>query len=254
RPGGAGRGADRPGELRRPDRVHVLRAQPGLPGGLRGHPGAAGPGSAAAGPAGGVGVPGTVPAAYRAAGAPPVRRRAARRGAPAARGVPGGGDGRPRAAPDAGRLPAGRLPAAGDLPVAARRAAAGADQRVRRPRRPGHRGGPAGLAAAQHRADLRAAVPRRALLPARARRAGAPGGGRRGARWPPEGGLRRMWTFVGAALVLIMIPGPDQALVTRNALAAGRRAGLLTTVGGASGLTVHASAASFGVSALLLAS
>jgi len=63
-----------------------------------------------------------------------------------------------------------------------------------------------------------------------------------------------MWTFVGAALVLIMIPGPDQALVTRNALAAGRRAGLLTTVGGASGLTVHASAASFGVSALLLAS
>jgi threonine/homoserine/homoserine lactone efflux protein len=63
-----------------------------------------------------------------------------------------------------------------------------------------------------------------------------------------------MWSFALAALVLIMIPGPDQALVTRNALAGGRPAGMFTVIGGATGLTVHASAASFGVSALLLAS
>jgi threonine/homoserine/homoserine lactone efflux protein len=63
-----------------------------------------------------------------------------------------------------------------------------------------------------------------------------------------------MWTFVAAALVLVMIPGPDQALMTRNTLAAGRRAGLLTMIGGASGISVHASAASLGGSALLLAS
>jgi len=63
-----------------------------------------------------------------------------------------------------------------------------------------------------------------------------------------------MWTFVAAALVLVMIPGPDQALITRNALVGGRRAGLLTMLGGASGISVHASAASLGVSALLLAS
>ena len=37
-----------------------------------------------------------------------------------------------------------------------------------------------------------------------------------------------MTTFAIAALLLIMIPGPDQALITRNALVAGRRGGLLT--------------------------
>ncbi|MDT4914214.1 MAG: hypothetical protein QOC66_3342 [Pseudonocardiales bacterium] len=63
-----------------------------------------------------------------------------------------------------------------------------------------------------------------------------------------------MMTFAIAALVLIMVPGPDQVLITRNALAGGRWGGLLTLLGGAFGLTVHASAAALGLSALLLAS
>jgi threonine/homoserine/homoserine lactone efflux protein len=63
-----------------------------------------------------------------------------------------------------------------------------------------------------------------------------------------------MMTFAIAALVLIMLPGPDQALITRNALVGGRRGGLLTLFGGALGLTVHAGAAALGLSALLLAS
>jgi threonine/homoserine/homoserine lactone efflux protein len=63
-----------------------------------------------------------------------------------------------------------------------------------------------------------------------------------------------MLTFLGAALILILIPGPDQTLITRNALAGGRKGGLLTTIGGMSGVTVHASAAAAGVSALLVAS
>ena len=63
-----------------------------------------------------------------------------------------------------------------------------------------------------------------------------------------------MTTFAIAALVLIMIPGPDLALITRNALAGGRRGGLLTIVGGALGVTVHASVAALGLSAVLLAS
>ncbi|GAA2772736.1 MULTISPECIES: LysE family translocator [Kitasatospora] len=63
-----------------------------------------------------------------------------------------------------------------------------------------------------------------------------------------------MLTFALAALVLIMIPGPDQALITRNALVGGRAAGLWTTLGGMLGLSVHVSAASLGVSSLLLAS
>jgi threonine/homoserine/homoserine lactone efflux protein len=63
-----------------------------------------------------------------------------------------------------------------------------------------------------------------------------------------------MTTYAITALLLIMLPGPDQALITRNALAGGRRAGLLTMVGGVLGLTVHAGAAAVGLSALLLAS
>src|ERR671910_3107353 len=63
-----------------------------------------------------------------------------------------------------------------------------------------------------------------------------------------------MTTFAIAALLLIMLPGPDQALITRNALVGGRHGGLLTMLGGVLGLAVHASAATLGLSALLLAS
>ncbi len=63
-----------------------------------------------------------------------------------------------------------------------------------------------------------------------------------------------MTTFAITALVMIMMPGPDQALITRNALVGGRRGGLLTMAGGVLGLTVHAGAAALGLSALLLAS
>jgi threonine/homoserine/homoserine lactone efflux protein len=63
-----------------------------------------------------------------------------------------------------------------------------------------------------------------------------------------------MTTFAITALVLIMLPGPDQALITRNALVGGRRGGALTVLGGMLGLIVHAGAAALGLSALLLAS
>ncbi len=63
-----------------------------------------------------------------------------------------------------------------------------------------------------------------------------------------------MVTFALAALVLIMIPGPDQALITRSTLVGGRPAGLLTMAGGLLGLAVHATGAAVGLSALLLAS
>jgi len=60
--------------------------------------------------------------------------------------------------------------------------------------------------------------------------------------------------FVIASLVLIALPGPDQALIMRNALVGGRTAGLRTMLGGACGLTLHAAAAALGVSALLATS
>jgi threonine/homoserine/homoserine lactone efflux protein len=66
--------------------------------------------------------------------------------------------------------------------------------------------------------------------------------------------MRSILPFALAALFLIMIPGPDQALITRSALIGGRLTGLLTTLGGVLGVTVHATAAAVGLSALLLAS
>jgi len=63
-----------------------------------------------------------------------------------------------------------------------------------------------------------------------------------------------MTAFAIAALLLIMVPGPDQALITRNALIGGRHAGVLTMFGGVLGVAVHATAAAVGLSALLLAS
>lgn len=61
-------------------------------------------------------------------------------------------------------------------------------------------------------------------------------------------------SFAFASLVLIALPGPDYALITRNALVGGRSAGISTMLGGATGLTVHAAAAALGLSALLAAS
>ncbi len=60
--------------------------------------------------------------------------------------------------------------------------------------------------------------------------------------------------FLAVALVVVVTPGPDMALVLRNTLAGGRIAGLATSAGTCSGLVIHASAAALGLSALLLAS
>jgi threonine/homoserine/homoserine lactone efflux protein len=65
---------------------------------------------------------------------------------------------------------------------------------------------------------------------------------------------RMLAEFALTSLVLIALPGPDQALIMRNALVGGRGAGVRTMLGGASGLTVHATAAALGVSALLATS
>jgi threonine/homoserine/homoserine lactone efflux protein len=63
-----------------------------------------------------------------------------------------------------------------------------------------------------------------------------------------------MLTYLAAVLILVAMPGPDQALITRSSLVGGRTGGLVTMLGGAAGLTVHAGAAAVGLSALLLAS
>jgi threonine/homoserine/homoserine lactone efflux protein len=60
--------------------------------------------------------------------------------------------------------------------------------------------------------------------------------------------------FVAVATVVTLIPGADMALVARNVLAGGPRAGYLTSVGICAGLLVHALASAVGLSAILMTS
>lgn len=60
--------------------------------------------------------------------------------------------------------------------------------------------------------------------------------------------------FAAAAGLLILLPGPDNALVVRNALLGGRPVGLRTAAGVLTGLLAWAAAAAAGLSALLAAS
>ena len=58
-------------------------------------------------------------------------------------------------------------------------------------------------------------------------------------------------SFLAVSAVVIVAPGPDMALVGRNALFGGRRVAVSTAAGVVLGLTVWSLAASVGVAALL---
>jgi threonine/homoserine/homoserine lactone efflux protein len=60
--------------------------------------------------------------------------------------------------------------------------------------------------------------------------------------------------FLGIAIFVIVTPGPDTAVTTRNIFLGGFRAGVATAVGISLGLSVWALAAAAGVTALLVAS
>jgi threonine/homoserine/homoserine lactone efflux protein len=60
--------------------------------------------------------------------------------------------------------------------------------------------------------------------------------------------------FALVAILAVMTPGPDFAIVTRASLAGGRRAGVLATLGIGTGLLVHASAAAAGLSVVIATS
>ena len=63
-----------------------------------------------------------------------------------------------------------------------------------------------------------------------------------------------VWAFIVVSLVLIVVPGPDMALVTRNALLFGRGAALATSLGVCTGLLVWTVASALGVAAVIHAS
>lgn len=58
--------------------------------------------------------------------------------------------------------------------------------------------------------------------------------------------------FLFASLVVAVTPGPDLAFVGAQSVARGRTAGLIASLGTSSGLVVHASAATLGISSLFL--
>ncbi len=60
--------------------------------------------------------------------------------------------------------------------------------------------------------------------------------------------------FMGVALAVAMVPGPDMALVTRNTLLGGRRTGVATIGGIAGGLMTWSLLAVAGIAAILAAS
>jgi threonine/homoserine/homoserine lactone efflux protein len=64
----------------------------------------------------------------------------------------------------------------------------------------------------------------------------------------------QLLAFVGVSLLLAVTPGPDMAVVTRNALAHGRRGVLLTTTGIGLALVIWTTATAVGLSAVLRAS
>src|SRR5437763_12345635 len=60
--------------------------------------------------------------------------------------------------------------------------------------------------------------------------------------------------FTGVVVLITLVPGIDTALVTRNVVARGRRAGIITALGTSTGLCIHVVAVALGVSVILLRS
>ncbi|MEV6849142.1 LysE family translocator [Actinoplanes sp. NPDC051411] len=58
--------------------------------------------------------------------------------------------------------------------------------------------------------------------------------------------------FVATVALLAMLPGANNAAITRQTLTSGRRAGLLTVTGSSAGILVWSGAAAIGLSAVLL--
>jgi threonine/homoserine/homoserine lactone efflux protein len=64
----------------------------------------------------------------------------------------------------------------------------------------------------------------------------------------------RLALFVGAALLLLVVPGPSVLYIVTQSVSYGRRAGLASVAGITTGTFVHVAAATIGLSALLASS
>ena len=66
--------------------------------------------------------------------------------------------------------------------------------------------------------------------------------------------LLTVLAFVGAATLIVLLPGPDTLVVVRSILRGGRRQGILTALGNLCGLSLWVAAAALGLAAMLEAS
>jgi threonine/homoserine/homoserine lactone efflux protein len=64
----------------------------------------------------------------------------------------------------------------------------------------------------------------------------------------------RLALFIGAALLLLVVPGPSVLYVVTQSVSHGRRAGIASVAGITTGTLVHSAAATVGLSALLASS
>ena len=58
-------------------------------------------------------------------------------------------------------------------------------------------------------------------------------------------------SFLGAAIVITLMPGPDNLFILTQSIAKGKNAGIYTTLGLCTGLLVHIAAATIGISTLI---
>lgn len=66
--------------------------------------------------------------------------------------------------------------------------------------------------------------------------------------------MQNYYLFVIMSILLIMLPGPDTAITTKNTLAVGRAGGIKTLIGTCIALQIHTMAAVVGLSAIIVKS
>jgi len=63
--------------------------------------------------------------------------------------------------------------------------------------------------------------------------------------------LALLVSFLGAAILLTLMPGPDNLFVLAQSISQNKKAGIMTTLGLCTGILVHTTAAALGISAIV---
>jgi len=63
--------------------------------------------------------------------------------------------------------------------------------------------------------------------------------------------LALLLSFLGAAILLTLMPGPDNLFVLAQSISQNKKAGIMTTIGLCTGILVHTTAAALGISAIV---